>query len=464
MGWFAKKFPFFLFRGTKEKGKKKPSTPHPSGPVLLPRDKHPISRKDIDQNALKVLYRLHNHGYKSYLVGGSVRDLLLGRKPKDFDIGTDAQPREIRRLFANSMIIGRRFRIAHIRFRGNRIIEVTTFRKKAEVSATDEGLPTRRDNTFGSPEEDSFRRDITINGLFYNIADFTVLDYVGGLKDLNNSLIRTIGDPKTRFTEDPVRMIRAVRHAVRMDFDIDKDTENAIRQMSGGITLCPPARIHEEFLKDLKSGHMTRVIKLFQEYGIFKALFPCLIRFEDDNDFSIDTPRGHTSINYTVYRCLELLDVLVASGKTLSTPFLFSVPMIPYTLSLVDSASGKGGGKGQDIPRIIQEFLTETLGRVGASRKVMDIMKQLLFMNWKMFSTMERKYIPTNIRKRRLFDEAFQLLGITARAYGYFPNSPWPPGKDDPDPLRRLLRPPKKRGKGKRPHTPGKSKQQTIAI
>jgi poly(A) polymerase len=205
-------------------------------PVIVPRAEHPISRRDIDADALKVLYRLHESGYEAYLVGGSVRDLLLSRRPKDFDIGTSAHPYQIKKLFRNCWIIGRRFRLAHVRF-GTKTIEVATFRKnvpagtEAEPSESasaressselrrdkpalgppagaDPDSQIRHDNTFGTPEEDAFRRDFTINALFYNIADYSIIDYVGGLQDLKDGLIRCIGDPNERFQEDPVRLSR----------------------------------------------------------------------------------------------------------------------------------------------------------------------------------------------------------------------------------------------------------------
>src|SRR3712207_1368501 len=198
-------------------------------PTIVPRSSHAISRRQIDADALKVLYRLHEHNYVAYLVGGSVRDLLLGRRPKDFDIGTSAHPYQVKRLFKNCWIIGRRFRLAHVRF-GAKTIEVATFRRQVsqqELAAVEEIEPVplgdaadgdeqrdrlvHRDNTFGTPEEDAFRRDFTINALFYDIGTFSIIDYVGGLRDLDQRVIRCIGDPHVRFLEDPVRMLRAVR-------------------------------------------------------------------------------------------------------------------------------------------------------------------------------------------------------------------------------------------------------------
>src|SRR6188474_2315062 len=206
-------------------------------PVIVPRAEHPISRRDIDPDALKVLYRLNESGAVAYLVGGSVRDLLLSRRPKDFDVGTSAHPYQVKKLFRNCWIIGRRFRPAHVKF-GPKVIEVATFRRQVAVGeeVVQDGVPApdpttpegeqliHHDNTFGTPEEDAFRRDFTINALAYDIATFSVIDYVGGLEDLRAGLVRAIGDPEVRFREDPVRMMRAVALAARLEFRIDQES------------------------------------------------------------------------------------------------------------------------------------------------------------------------------------------------------------------------------------------------
>src|ERR1041385_6090283 len=203
-------------------------------PRVVPRAEHTLSRRDIDPDALKVLYRLRQADFTAYLVGGSVRDLLLARHPKDFDVGTSAHPYQVKKLFRNCWIIGRRFRLARVRF-GPKVIEVATFRRQVApgeevvqdgVPAPDPTTPEgehliHRDTTFGTPEEDAFRRDFTINALFYDIADFSVIDYVGGLEDLRAGIVRSIGDPDVRLREDPVRMLRAIALAARLDFTVD---------------------------------------------------------------------------------------------------------------------------------------------------------------------------------------------------------------------------------------------------
>ena len=222
-----------------------------------------------------MLYRLSGAGYKAYLVGGSVRDLLLQRTPKDFDIGTDAHPSALRRLFRNCRLIGRRFRLAHILFANGKVIEVATFRRRPEpADANAPELLMTSDNTFGTAREDALRRDFTINGLFYDIADFSVIDYVGGLEDLEAGLIRTIGDPDIRFREDPVRMLRAVEFASRLGFAITPDAYEAILDHRKEIVKSAPPRVTEELAQSLKGGHALTTFLLMRELGLLDALLP----------------------------------------------------------------------------------------------------------------------------------------------------------------------------------------------
>ncbi len=437
MGWLKNTISeIFSSLGTPKKEKPRRPSPPPRTPepIIIPRDKHPISRRNIDPDALKVLYRLLNHGYKSYLVGGGVRDLLLFRKPKDFDVATDASPKDIRRLFANSVIIGRRFKIVHIRFRNNKIVEVTTFRKKGDEDESRPGMPTMRDNTFGTPKEDAFRRDLTINGLFYNIKDYTIIDYVGGLEDLGNKIIKMIGDPKVRITEDPVRIIRAIRHAARTGFSIDPELQQAIRDLRQNLTHCSPARFHEELVKELKGGYSRQTLLLFKEYGILEVLFPEMHKAVDEQEV----------IRESFYSCLGLLDDMTRSGREFSLPFLFSVPMIPVVTAMV-RAHVRASEEKPDIPRLIGVFLSQALSRVGVSKRTVDSMRHLLYLNWKMLEMFERGHISSNLRHKAHFQEAFDLLAITAKASGAFPNAPWPPGPDGFEPLRKLVRPPRKK-------------------
>jgi len=246
-------------------------TPGNIAPRILSRAEHNVSRKNIDEDALKVLYRLKNHGYVAYLVGGGVRDLLLERRPKDFDIGTSAHPQQVKKLFRNCFIVGRRFRLCHVRF-GRKVVEVSTFRKQAPAEEGDSLI--RRDNTFGSPEEDAFRRDFTVNAICYDIATFSVIDWVGGIRDLEKRVIRTIGDPAVRLREDPVRMLRAAALAARLGFTIDRDSVEAIRTSRADIVRSSPARVLEEFYKILRQGAARETFRLLHELGLLAYLFP----------------------------------------------------------------------------------------------------------------------------------------------------------------------------------------------
>jgi poly(A) polymerase len=260
-------------------------------PVIIPRSDHPISRQQIDADALKVLYRLRQFDHIAYLVGGSVRDLLLGRTPKDFDIGTSAHPYQVKRLFRNCWIIGRRFRLAHVKF-GLKVIEVATFRRQVPAGTEEEPMPAppvatppsaavddpdllvQHDNTFGTPEEDAFRRDFTLNALFYDIETRSIIDYVGGLEDIREGLIRCIGAPEERFQEDPVRMLRAVALAARLDFRIDRPILQAIDRYHGELARSAPARLMEEIYKVMRAGAAEKTFRMLVETGLLAALAP----------------------------------------------------------------------------------------------------------------------------------------------------------------------------------------------
>jgi poly(A) polymerase len=248
--------------------------------VTRERHAHCISRANIDPDALRVLYRLANTGHTAYLVGGSVRDLLLGRQPKDFDIGTDARPNDIRRLFRNCFLIGRRFRLAHIVF-GRKVIETSTFRRQPEASESDNGIYQTEDNTFGTPEEDAKRRDFTVNGLFYDIKTFSVIDFVGGLKDLEKKVLRCIGDPNIRFREDPVRMMRAVKFAARLGFTIDRACCKAILKHHSDILNASIPRVCEEVFRLFTYNSSCAAFTLLWEFKLLQDLLPDVSAFID---------------------------------------------------------------------------------------------------------------------------------------------------------------------------------------
>jgi poly(A) polymerase len=294
----------------------------PDSPLVVPRSEHRISRANISENALKVLYRLKDGGYQAYLVGGGVRDLLLGREPKDFDVATDATPDQVRRLFRNCRLIGRRFRLAHVHF-GREIIEVATFRGGGRDQNGDGGRHIQngmivRDNLYGTREEDALRRDFSVNALYYNIADFSVIDYAGGLYDLRAGRLRLIGeDPERRYREDPVRMLRAVRFACKLGFNIDSSCEQPLFELGHLLGDIPPARLFEEVLKLLQTGLGLCTFEKLRHYGLFAQLFPGTDERlnREDHDFPVTF----------VSRGLESTDRRIQEEKPVTPAFLFAV-------------------------------------------------------------------------------------------------------------------------------------------
>lgn len=281
------------------------------------RDEHIISRRHISQAALKVLYRLDGAGYRACLVGGGVRDLLLGREPKDFDIATDALPEQVRELFRNSRLIGRRFRLAHVRF-GPEIIEVATFRAPHEVDdpaaqMSDEGR-ILRDNVYGSIDDDVWRRDFTINALYYDIHDFSVIDYAGGLEDLKQGVLRLIGDPELRYREDPVRMLRAVRFAVKLGFRIDDSAAQPMAECGPLLDGISPARLFDEMLKLFHGGCALQTFEALRHYGLFARLFP-------QSEAALAHQEGGFPATL-IRRALENTDTRINEGKSVTPAFL----------------------------------------------------------------------------------------------------------------------------------------------
>lgn len=296
----------------------------PAQPAIIPRPEHNISRANISSNALKVLYRLHDAGHRACLVGGGVRDLLIGRKPKDFDVATDARPEQVYRLFRNCRLIGRRFRLAHVQF-GPDLVEVATFRAHGGDSEDGDGPTVERaadgrilsDNVYGSIEDDAWRRDFTINALYYDIANFAVLDYVGGMADLQRGLIRLIGDPTQRYQEDPVRMLRAVRFAAKLDFRLDAATEIPLQSMGQLLEKIPPARLFDEILKLFLGGSAARTFELLRRYCLFGWLFPATERCLNQ----AQQPLHPKSL---LLQALASTDSRLAEGKPVNPAFLLA--------------------------------------------------------------------------------------------------------------------------------------------
>lgn len=285
--------------------------------VVVPRPEHNVSRKHISKNALKVLYRLHENDFSAYLVGGGVRDALVGLQPKDFDIATDASPEDIKELFGNSHIIGRRFRLVHVRF-GREVIEVATFRAnhdKGLGGEVGEGGRIVRDNVFGTIEEDAVRRDFSVNALYYNIADFSIVDFVGGLDDINAGVFRLIGDPVVRCEEDPVRVLRAARLAAKLEFSIEEKTLAAMEQTAPLLSNVPPARLFEELRKLFEGGYAARSFAALVEHDLLQYLFPMLAQRLATDDGKLTT---------MLSEAIENTDDRVAQGKPITPSYLLS--------------------------------------------------------------------------------------------------------------------------------------------
>lgn len=344
-------------------------------PVIIPRSEHPISRSLVSPNAIKVLYRLRENGFIAYLVGGCVRDLLLGREPKDFDVVTNATPNQVKKVFRNCRLIGRRFRLAHLHFH-DEIIEVATFRssqpeeveidaEKAEAAAAgpdaDRHRPPRhlrseegvilRDNVFGTPAEDALRRDFTVNALIYDIADFSIIDHVGGMADLERGVIRTIGDPRVRFTEDPVRMLRAARFAAMLGFAMEAETWEAILELAPTITRSAPPRLYEEILKLFLLGEGEKNYQLLRQTGLFDHLFPSFSRWlERETD---GFPHAWIS------RALEWVDGRIGGGIKVSPPLLIALLFSEYLEEKASFFRQEGCPHQEALNLSIAEFLGE---------------------------------------------------------------------------------------------------------
>lgn len=314
--------------------------------IIIPRGQHTVSRQLISDNALKVLYRLNKQGYEAYLVGGCVRDLLLGRTPKDFDIATNATPEQIQKSFRNCRLVGRRFRLAHIMF-GKEIIEVATFRgdhaepdSDVDNSSTtpDNNLSKRsqagmllRDNVYGSIEQDAMRRDLTINSLYYSAKDFTIRDYCNGLNDLKNGIIRLIGDPETRYREDPVRMLRAIRFAAKLNMTIEPATAAPIKNLAPLLRSIPSPRLFDESLKLLQSGYGYQTYLLLTKYALFAPLFPIIANLIPHQQATM--PKSNTSyVEQMLEQTLKNTDYRVNNNQRINPAFLFAA-MLWYPLN-----------------------------------------------------------------------------------------------------------------------------------
>nr|WP_256350236.1 polynucleotide adenylyltransferase PcnB [Enterobacter sp. ENT03] len=381
--------------------------------TVIPREQHTISRKDISENALKVLYRLNKAGYESYLVGGGVRDLLLGKKPKDFDVTTNATPDQVRKLFRNCRLVGRRFRLAHVMF-GPEIIEVATFRGHHEEQTADRATSQRgqngmllRDNIFGSIEDDAQRRDFTINSLYYSVADFTVRDYVGGMRDLEDGVIRLIGNPETRYREDPVRMLRAVRFAAKLHMRISDETAEPIPRLATLINDVPPARLFEESLKLLQAGYGYETYKLLREYSLFQPLFPTITRYF--------TESGDTPMERIIDQVLKNTDNRIHNDMRVNPAFLFAAMLWYPQLETAQRIAQESGLTYHDAFALaMNDVLDEACRTLAVPKRITTLVRDI----WQLQLRMSRRQGKRawKLMEHPKFRAAYDLMALRAEA------------------------------------------------
>jgi poly(A) polymerase len=381
--------------------------------AVIDRSDHSISRRSIPENVLKVLYRLHRSGYRAYLCGGSVRDLLLGRTPKDFDVATDAHPGEVRRLFRNSRIIGRRFRLVHILFQ-DQIVEVATFRREPERAVlTEEEKETEDflitdDNTFGSPLQDARRRDFTINALFYNIADFSVIDYVGGLEDIAAGRVRVIGDPDLRFREDPVRMMRAIEFASRLGFEIEAATYDAVIRHRGDILKAAPPRVSEEILELLRRGWSRGAIRLMVDTALLEPLLPEIY----------NAIRGDRAPYF--WKMLEVLDRTVQAGRKISDAVLLCVLMLPWVYEELEEEETRRDSRMRigEVIVFIRELTDPLCARMALPAGTRHQIEQALETLWRLLEPPTDRRAQFRAVYREPFNDALALFELYALSSG----------------------------------------------
>ena len=489
--------------------------PQLNGPVILDRSRHSISRRDIDYDALKVLYRLNGHGFIAYLVGGAVRDLLLARRPADFDISTDAHPNQIKKLFRNAFLIGRRFRLAHIRFQGGKIVEVSTFRRKpdedelraereeemraAEAEKAREaaesdapcgldvtqdvpprdlenadqspsapdgdcteappdqpgepdaapsppvsppapelrkpipipGRPPLKPIAFGTPQEDAFRRDITINALFYDISTYSVIDYVGGLDDLRQGRVRIIGDPDESYTEDPVRIWRVIRHASRLGFSIEERTARAIPTHRHRLAAAPGSRLFEELNKDMKSGAARPFFELARRHDLLPVILGRLGDFYQRSDDAFARLAEY----------LAALDAVVARGAVPAAELMYSLLLWPWARTILAGAEG-------DKPKVLYQAFRDCKPAALVPKGILLESVQTLVIVEHMLEALTSGRMRWALKKRAHYPFASRITALLAQ--GTFGESE--------DPFEQIFdarfgtgRPPEKRRRRRRP-------------
>jgi len=381
-----------------------------------------IDPRELDPDALKVVLRLHGHGHQAYLVGGCVRDLLLKRKPKDFDLATSAHPGEVRATFRNCRLIGRRFRLAHVYFKGGKIIEVSTFRANpSELEATNEedsadngngngdDLLITHDNVFGTAEQDARRRDFTINGLFYDVSEGRVIDYVRGRRDLDEHYIRTIGDPEIRMREDPVRILRAVRFASKLNFDIESRTYAAMEGAVEDLPRCAPARLLEETFRLIRGSVAAPSLKLLSALDALKILLPPVDAYLKQ--------RGREG-ERIFYAFAEALDRRVASGEPLDDAILLATLLVPISRAAPPPVESQELGAKPSVSQAIEDLLASFVQTARLPRRIAERCRLLLLAQRTL--TGERRRRGASFRRHPLFSEAMTVFEISVEATGEF--------------------------------------------
>lgn len=380
--------------------------PKPPTLRLITRDQHPISRKNISPSALKVLYRLNEAGYGAYLVGGAVRDLLLGRSPKDYDVATDATPEQVRQVFRNCRLIGRRFRLAHVVY-GREVIEVATFRSSDDDGSGDRELDNGRlvrDNVYGNIEEDAVRRDFTANALYYAVSDFAVRDFVGGYDDVQARVLRLIGDPESRYREDPVRMLRAVRLAAKLGFEIDQASADPIPKLAPLLEQASNARLFDESLKMFLSGHGERVFELLLQFGLLAHFLP---------DTAAALTHDHSGLcRKLIATALRGGDVRVAEERTVTPAFLFAALLWPAYANELQNLLNEGHELAVAERRAADRVTLRQVGRVAIPRRFSQPMHEIWWMQSR-FSQRQRKRVFRLLNHPR-FRAGFDFLQVRA--------------------------------------------------
>jgi poly(A) polymerase len=341
---------------------------------VIPRDQHDISRKNVSRAALNTLYGLHKAGFEAYLVGGCLRDMLTGGHPKDFDVVTDATPEQVKDVFRRARLIGRRFKIVHVRF-GPEVIEVATFRAlhdgsddDGDAMQSDSGM-LLRDNVYGTIEEDALRRDFTINALYYNIADFGLYDFLGSMADIQARRIRLIGEPERRYREDPVRMLRAARFAAKLGFEIEPATREPIDRLAPLIQDVPPARLFDEMLKLFMTGYGEASLEQVQALGLLEVLFPETARVVSADDSGW--------IQTLMVAAMQNTDRRLSQDKPVTPAFLFAIMLWPVILDRMQGLRANGMPANQALHKTAGRVLGEQNGIIAIPKRFSTVMREI---------------------------------------------------------------------------------------